>query len=301
MDCNNKHAFLIMAHTQPKLLKRLLNRLDHNRVDIFLHLDKKASLLFNEKELRDTLKHSKLYLTRRLNVTWGDYSMILAELELLTKAINIYKYNYYHLLTGQDYILKNIDGVLNFYDKTPDVNYISFKYNEAINYIDRLRLTYPFQDLVGRTHGGLYYLQRILNKIQKELKLYRKIPDSIGFGSQFFDITDDFARWIVENKDNWEHIYKNTVCADEMFVQTLYLQYSKEKQAKLCDQIEGSYYTFDSGGRTINRAIDWKRGNPYVWIKDDYEILQSSGLLFVRKVDETKSLELLNILDEMKR
>ena len=295
MKQTNKHAFLILAHTQPKLLKRLLKRLDHRNVDIFLHLDKKS--VFNETELLESVKLSNLYLTRRLPVTWGGYSMIQAELVLLEEATSAGNYKYYHLLSGQDYLLQHIDNILNYYDKTPDINYISFKEDEVPIFIDRLRLTYPFQDLIGRTHSGLYYLQRCLNIIQKTFHLYRKIPASIGYGSQFFDITDDFARWIVNNQANWEHIYKNTVCGDEMFVQALYLMYSKENNAKLCCQMESDFNTFDRGGLTIKRAIDWKRGRPYVWAKDDYDMLTSSPLLFVRKVDETRSKELLDKLD----
>ena len=31
------------------------------------------------------------------------------------------------------------------------------------------------------------------------------------------------------------------------------------------------------------RLIDWKRGNPYVWHKDDFGILINSDRLFARK------------------
>ena len=82
-----------------------------------------------------------------------------------------------------------------------------------------------------------------------------------------------------------------------MFVQTAFLIYSKENSAKLCRQEETDYKTFDRAGLTIKRATDWKRGRPYVWSKEDFETLKASHLLFVRKVDETKSKELLDILD----
>ena len=179
----------------------------------------------------------------------------------------------------------------------PDYNYISYKFDEVNIFIDRLRLFYPFQNQVGRTHRGLYYLQRVINIVQKRFRLYRTIPELVGFGSQFFDITDNFARWIVKYQADWKHIYKNTVCADELFVQTLYLIYSKSKKSKLCHQVEMDNKTFDRAGLTIKRAIDWKRGRPYVWLKEDYDMLMSSHLLFVRKVDETRSKELLDKLD----
>lgn len=38
---SNKHAFLIMAHGQQGILRKLLTMLDDERNDIFLHIDKK--------------------------------------------------------------------------------------------------------------------------------------------------------------------------------------------------------------------------------------------------------------------
>ena len=43
-----KHAFLIMAHHQESVLKALLQALDNDRVDIFVHIDKKSTIDINE-------------------------------------------------------------------------------------------------------------------------------------------------------------------------------------------------------------------------------------------------------------
>ena len=39
-----KHAFLITAYNEPEILKHELKMLDHAKVDIFIHIDKKADL-----------------------------------------------------------------------------------------------------------------------------------------------------------------------------------------------------------------------------------------------------------------
>ena len=41
----------------------------------------------------------------------------------------------------------------------------------------------------------------------------------------------------------------------------------------------------DNDVHAIMRLIDWKRGDPYVFKRDDYEELASSDLLFARKFD----------------
>lgn len=39
-----KHAYLIIAHNNWKILERLLILLDDNRNDIYLHIDRKSDL-----------------------------------------------------------------------------------------------------------------------------------------------------------------------------------------------------------------------------------------------------------------
>lgn len=45
------HAFLIMAHREPKLVKRIVSQLIDNNHFFFIHVDKKVDLLPFKKEL----------------------------------------------------------------------------------------------------------------------------------------------------------------------------------------------------------------------------------------------------------
>ena len=44
MNNNNKHAFLIIAHGKFNQLQILLNLLDDERNDLYVHIDKKAQI-----------------------------------------------------------------------------------------------------------------------------------------------------------------------------------------------------------------------------------------------------------------
>ena len=297
MSNTNKHAFLVMAHTQPDLLMRLLKRLDHEKVDIFLHLDKKSDI--NIEDI-NVLCKSNLFITERIRVSWGAYSCVQAEYLLLKEATSKGSYCHYHLISGQDCLLQNIEKILDYYDSNHDTNFISFKNDEIDYYIDRLKWNYHFQEFVGRKHGVLYFLQSLLIKMQKAVNRERTIPDNVSFGSMYYDITDGFARWIVDNYNDWKPYFTNTVCPDEFFIQTLFSTYLKEHDGKLCHQEEEDYQTINRAEMSICRAIDWKRGHPYIWTEDDYDMLRSSGLFFARKVDAVKSKALLDILDETK-
>lgn len=53
-----KHAYLIIAHNELEVLKRLISALDDERNDIYIHIDQKAT--FDGSELR--VDNSKLYV-----------------------------------------------------------------------------------------------------------------------------------------------------------------------------------------------------------------------------------------------
>ena len=63
-----KHAYLIMAHSDWSLLSKLLYTLDDKRNDIYLHVDKKATFQL------DDIYHptqSGFVLVPRTAVSWG--------------------------------------------------------------------------------------------------------------------------------------------------------------------------------------------------------------------------------------
>lgn len=65
-----KHAFLIMAHNNFYVLKKLLQQIDDVRNDIFIHIDAKCTL-FNAEEWVRELKFSQIYFVDRVDVIWG--------------------------------------------------------------------------------------------------------------------------------------------------------------------------------------------------------------------------------------
>ncbi len=55
-----KHAFLIIAHNEYPVLEVLLSMLDDERNDIYLHIDKRATELFQRKHSASCVFLSKL-------------------------------------------------------------------------------------------------------------------------------------------------------------------------------------------------------------------------------------------------
>lgn len=65
-----KHAFLIVAHEEDLTFRTLIQMLDYEYNDIFIHMDKKnKNYNFVNTEL--ICSKSKVYHVERVNVVWG--------------------------------------------------------------------------------------------------------------------------------------------------------------------------------------------------------------------------------------
>ena len=73
-----KHAYLILAHNEFDILRRLIKSLDDKRNDIYVHFDAKVDVLPDLEA-----ENANLYiLENRVDVKWGDVTVMEAELVL---------------------------------------------------------------------------------------------------------------------------------------------------------------------------------------------------------------------------
>lgn len=275
----NKHAYLIIAHSDFDILEKLLILLDDNRNDIFIHIDKKVKN-FNFEYFKNITNQSNIYFVPRIKVFWGDYSLIKCELLLLKQAVKG-NYSYYHLLSGVDFPLKTQDEIHDFFDNK-DCEFIHYCTPEQIKNARNRVLEFHF--LMPWYKSSNKYIRFLCYKINQAVKIlqnklnYKRHWDKtikIMYGSNWFSITNELAKYIV-SKEKWikEH-FKYAICADEIFVQTIV--YNSNFKNKLY------WKNMDDNYLGIMRYIDWKRGGPYVFRNEDYEELINSQMMFARK------------------
>lgn len=108
-----KHAFLIIAHNNPRIFETLIGLLDFKDNDIFVHIDKKADI--NDFTKAKCSFSNIVFVENRLDVRWGDFSQILCEMELFRSAHSYCHYEYYHLLSGVDLPIKSNEYIHNFF------------------------------------------------------------------------------------------------------------------------------------------------------------------------------------------
>lgn len=233
----------------------------------------------------------------------GGYSQIKCELLLLEQAVNQYHYDFYHLLSGRDLPLRKQEEILSFFDKNQDVEFISMKGSvEDTPYEVRVRYYYCFQDMIKNrknTFGKcISIIQYALVKIQKIIGVNRiKNTATYGIGANWFDITDKMARYVVANQDLIYEMFHDTICCDEIFLQTMYLNMLDKNPLYQEKHIQSDFVA--QGELNIHRFIDWKRGNPYTLTENDYGYLVECGLFYGRKFDILKNENLVRKIEKI--
>ncbi|WP_395015905.1 beta-1,6-N-acetylglucosaminyltransferase [Robinsoniella peoriensis] len=285
-----RHAYLLMAHNNVDQLNLLLTTLDSEFSDIYLHIDIKSEIT---EESIVTLTKSNLYFYKKMSVFWADYSQVECEVFILEQAIKR-RYRYYHLLSGADFPLKTPQEIAYILEKDNRI-YLHFSTMENVqNTYDYVRYYHFFQkDLSIVNRGKQFSVFKVINKIciitQKLLRVNRIQKNvQVKKGANWFSIPDDVAKYILTKKEWINKNFKYTRSGDEFFLQTVLYN------SDFCNRI----YRLkeDDGYESCLRHIDWKRGNPYVFQKEDYIELANCRMFFARKFDLNKDKEIILIL-----
>lgn len=277
---SGRHAYLIIAHNNFTQLQTLLSLLDDERNDIYLHIDLKS-----QNVPVFTTRHAGLIMAERMNVMWGGHSQILCELSLLTAAGQGH-YDYYHLLSGIDLPLKTQDQIHAFFRENGGKEYIDFDdaANESRSFRVRTRYYHWLQNHAGSSPRTWNRALRVLNwgtvKVQKLLGVDRKETLRQYKGANWFSITDALVQYVLTRRDVVEKDLMHTFCADEVFLQTLAMASPRRKHIV----------------NDFLRAIDWQRGDPYVYRAEDVPALLASEKLWGRKFNEKLDQEAIDLI-----
>lgn len=279
-----KIAHLILTHaTNPNQLKRLIESLAHPDADIYIHVDLKTDI----EQLMPLASNHVFFIYNRIKVYWGAYSIVQATVNSFYEILaSRKKYDYVNLLSGQDYPLKSVEFIHDFFAHNPgkafmDALLIDSEWQEAL---PRLR-KYHF---VNFRFSGRYALEKTLNLFAPS----RKMPNNlIPVGrSQWFTMTLKHIKYIVEylqKHPDVQKFFELTWGADEIIFQTI---------------LYNSPYREDIVNDSM-RYIDWSEGNasPKTFTMQDFQALVDSGKLFARKFNLEVSTELLDELDKAKK
>lgn len=219
-----KHAICIQCHSKPEIVNKLIEIMPKEYFDFFIHVDKKS-------DIYDKIcKKSNVFFSERIDVRWGQFSQIEATLELF-KIIDGQKYQYIHLISGCDFLIKSPKYIVDFFvDKNfqyLDCSLIPRKAWGRYGGEERYAISYP-KWMVKRPGKKfiracrLFYREFVMRtKIFKK----RQIPyDKMYGGSSWFSLTGECIEWIKDYLRKDKEYYKffiNGICCDEIFFSTL--------------------------------------------------------------------------------
>jgi hypothetical protein len=287
-----KHAYLIIAHNEFVVLERLIRALDDVRNDIYIHFDRK---LKEYPVFR--AKYSGLYiLTERVDVRWGDISVVEAEYALFEAAYQQGRYDYYHLLSGVDMPLKSQKDIHDFFDRHQGEEFIGYSQGNINVQIERKVQKYHlfpkyFRETTGWKALGRKYIRSAFLWLQILLGYKRNKDVLFKKGTQWISITHDLVDYLLSQKKQVLDTCHHTFCSDEIFVQTVC--WNSPFRDKIFDP--------HNEGRSCMRMINWKDNQLIEWEEKDYDKLMQSDALFARKfsgkhMDVVNNI-LKNILD----
>lgn len=268
-----KHAYLIIVHNEPDLLKNLISLLDDERNDIYIHYDSKL------KELPSLhTEYSNLYIIdKRIDVHWADFSLVEVEFELMQQAYKNGDYDYFHFLSGVDMPLKTQDYIYNFFKENNGKEFIDYCLADVSAEMDRKMKLWHLFPSDFKNSRSFSFVTRMIRamfiRIQLLLGIRRNKHIDFRKGSQWVSITSDFVRYLLERKHEIKKTYTHTFCPDEVVMQTMCWN----------SPFRNRLYDISINYRGHMRMIDWGRGRPYVWRDEDYDELMGSDRLFARK------------------
>lgn len=283
-------AVLVIAHKNIDQVVDLARKLKPC-FKVIIHFDKKVTITEAQKKDLDAVGAD--YFSK-ISVHWGSWSIGQVAVELMRRAMKDPDIDYIHLISGQDWPLKSIETINNFYNNNNNRIYLRFykantrKGNDnALNW-QKFYYNYDLinrHSLFGKVYNRLSTWIQSLLKVNKLKKL--GINLEIYTGANWCDLPRDAVEYCLDyfdNHPNFRKMLKTGSFSDEFWVQTI-LCNSK----KFMPRIEYDYHRF----------IKWEhvhKSFPAILDERDFEDIQNSNAMFGRKFESPYSDRLKEML-----
>lgn len=303
-----KIAYLILAHEQPEMFRRLVTALNARHVKIFAHIDKKTD---EDEFKRGGDGAAVTFVTDRLRVNHSGFTQPQAMLKLLETAVSHDRFDYYIFLSGRDYPIKGNDYIAHYLTEHFGTNFINFY--PLVGDADWVKniTKYYFVDELGSCP---YLLRRAVKGCIRAVNVVLPdrpfLPGMTPYrGSNWWALTDATVRYILDFVKSpsgapYIQFFRRVSSSDEIFFQTIVLNspFAPHCRYYRRDVMEAPPGSLKNENKAYLHYIDWTVGreNPAVFDISDYDNLRESEALFARKFDLRKSADLLDKIDNMR-
>lgn len=293
----SRHAYLVTAYNNFQQLRMLLELLDDERNDIYVHVDKKASDFSQDYIIEGRKWKSQLFFIGRENNYWGDISFTKTIFRLIRCAYNTGGYSYYHLISGSDLPLKSQNEIHEFFDVHPYefVRFSTKEFTEKANYRYRyFHFLVKWQSERNPLKRLLYYCTRIIVKLEMCIGIDRDKKLKAMYGNTWFSVTEECVGYLLSREKEALKRFCNTTIPDESWIHSLIFDsvYRDRLYVQIDEQME------KENTMSNLRYIVWKSSkfHPETWTMKDYDELMHSGCLFARKFDLSADKDIVDAI-----
>ena len=303
-------CYLILAHNNIAHLLNIINALYSNNSTFVVHIDKKYNL---SKSEISSLKERKVKLVdNRVDVSWGDISVVDAVIETINHALKNVRAESYCLISGADYPMKTKSYIHDYLSNNQNKNFVIAKEipSKNISWLEggRRRLEGYVINLNSRNNAtiipreffalgnlkqlvkicmiNIYKLPEALNHLFSSPKRVTPYYMKMYGGEMWWILTHSSLSKIMSFLDDHPNYYlfhKDTQIPDEIFFNTLI--------ANLCENQCNDIKRYIKWGSGNNSSPDW------ITMKDVEIIdacLKNENILFARKIKDKDVVEYIN-------
>ena len=284
-------TYVVLAHHKPAQFRRLVTRLTRDGDRVVAHVDQKADQATFHAPLQALGDHVS-FTAERFDVRWGGFESVDAELAALRHAVRVAPGDYYILLSGVDYPIRQRAELVT--ELASGAVYMESwlmpdeKHNKPMSRLDRFY--FP-----ARNRGSLAF--RALNKAALVAPPQRSVSRGLGGrqpygGSQWWAMPHDCAERVlafVESEPRFVAFFRRSRNPDEMFFQTV------------VQNLPGYRWPIRPPLTFANWAperLEAARTAPATLTVDDIPELRRRHAFFARKFDLDRDPRVLDMIDE---
>jgi hypothetical protein len=279
-------AYIVLAHTAPHQLCRLVERLDGDHARFLIHIDRRAPRdVYEHARRRLATNHRAQFLRRRASrrCTFGQVAAPLDAMRVLVGQAQ--PFDYAILLTGQDYPLKSNGAIVDLLECSRGACFL-----HAFPMLDPQLSDWGPTEVLRYRNWHMW-----LNGLHVRIRLNRRIPGGLEpyGGSAYWGLSSDAVRYVsqfVERRPRVVRFFRHVYDPDEILFQTVLMN------SPLRDRV-----TSLPGRHCYGlHYIDWSGRDEHPKTLDisDLPELRSTPALFARKFDRGTDGRILDVVDD---
>lgn len=278
-------AHIIIAHKNPLQLERLIRKMQHDNFDFYIHIDKKVNIdsFIFLKQLKGVS-----FISNRIECNWGGHSTFKAMVSSLDEVLkNKISYNFYNLLSAQDYPLRRNEEFYEFLKVHPWNSFIHYEPEEESDWWKTAVKRYQKYHLTDYKFVGRYFVEMALNNLLPIRKFPMPMKLYGGRKASWWTLNHECASYLsnfLKRKNKLDNFLKFCWGTDEFVIPTILLN-SPLKNQIVNDNLR--YIYFPEG-----------KANPRTLVLEDLPLMVDSNMFFARKFELPMSAHVMAEIDK---